>query len=115
MDESVTLAQITPDPDDAIRRRIKFASTARALLWCYHQFTKEKPESFVYTSELAKFLGVSTTRSYQILHEFELFGLLWAKRTTSTFNEFHACKHDTTGELVMQKYVILAKKTLGLI
>jgi hypothetical protein len=114
MDNNITLDQIAPNADDAIRRRLKFASTARAFLWCYYQLTKKDTIGFVYTTELAKFLGVTTTRAHQILEGFEQVELMWSKKTGGVFNEYHACKR-TDGSLLMTDYVLMAKKTLGLI
>ena len=77
IDKIIKEIEITKDEmEEAIRRRIRHITFAKALLFFYYMCKKD---DYVFPRELAKKLKTITTpRAWQILNEFEKLGL--AKR-----------------------------------
>ena len=110
-EEKYSIEDIEETKEQIIHRKLNHITFCRVLLYLNLKLREEN--DFIYASDLAKFLKVSTTRAYQILRVFENLGLVERKRITSNFTEFHPTINQ--GEIVLKKYVKKAMKTLGLI
>lgn len=103
------LKEISPDRDELINRRINHINFARTVIWLS---IKSRTEDFVYDSELAKFIKVSSARCQQILGDFTNIGILNKRFPTSTLVEYWFEKEN--GEPIILQYFERAKKTLGI-
>ncbi len=89
--------------------RLKKVTFARILLWLSIKF---ETNDFVYTNELAKFLGRTMSHAHSLLSDFQRFGLLEKDSVHSSLIMWKPAKNSK--ENLLNKYIPHAKKTLGL-
>jgi len=106
-----TLDDIKPNIEECIKRRLRYTTFCRTLLFLEYKFNVEKCD-FVYPSELRKFLNLSQQRAYQILSDFVTLKLLEVKKISGNMVEFHPVR-DEKGNLVISKYRKEAIKTIN--
>lgn len=107
----IKLEDIIPKREDILRARFgRSVSFCRAALWMIIQF--ENKEQCIYTTDLKKFLGVTTQRAYMLLRDFCDFGLLYQKKISDNFSEFWPVKND--GRIKLKGYEDLAKRGMRL-
>lgn len=103
------LKEISPDRDELINRRINHINFARTIVWLC---IKSRTEEFIYGSELAEFLKISTSRAQYVLGDLANAGLLKKRFPTGTLVEYWIEKEKE--EPIVLQYFKKAKKTLGI-
>lgn len=102
------LADISPDREEFINRRINHINFARTIFWLC---VKSRKEDYVHARPLSEFLKVSMQRALNILGDLAMAGILRKKYPTSNLTEFWFIIEK--GNPVIQEYFERAKKTLG--
>lgn len=105
-DEEI-ISQLEPSLDEVIDRKLKNLNFAKVMFWLCN---KAHTSKFVYTSELSKFLKVTSTRSYQILRELSDLGLLSRQGSGSVMMEYHFVNNST--KPLILNYLNKTKKRL---
>jgi len=97
-------------PEDvALMVRLRNPSFARTLLWLS---IKYENQDFIYTSELSNFLKKTNSYAGSLLGDFVKFNLL--KKEPVSANLVMWKPMSNSKEIILNKYVEVAKKTLGI-
>ncbi len=109
MARDFNISDLEPNKDVRLVIKLRSQTFSRVLLYLSIKF---EDDDFVYTSDVTRFLKTGESYAYKVLREFENFGLLRREAVTSNlvmwkpvFNSSHP---------ILNKYVKIAKKTLGI-
>ena len=103
------LSDISVKKDVALIMRLRTQTFSRVLLFLSIKF---REEGFIYTTDVSAFLKKTQSYAYNLLKDFERFGLVYREIVTSNLIMWKPVMNSK--EPLLNKYVKYAKKTIGI-
>lgn len=103
------LSDISVNKDVALIIRLRNPTFSRLLLFLFIKFGEE---DFIYTTDVSNFLKKTQSYAYNLLKDFEKFGLVYREIVTSNLVMWKPVLNSK--DPLLNKYVKYAKKTIGI-
>ena len=103
------IEDIAVNKDIALIMRLRTPTFSRVLLYLTIKFSES---DFAYTSEVSNFLKKTQSYTYNLLKDFEKFGLVYREVVTSNLVMWKPVMNSK--DPLINRYIKHAKKTLGL-